>query len=217
MIKEEIAKFTDVTNALITNARCLTEGVDVPKIDAVLFADPKKSTVDIVQAIGRALRVSEGKKFGYVIIPVLVDETDPDATEKAFEDITLTLRAITSQDDRITDYFRSVSEGRWPTRNKSPIKFDVPTALSISLGDFVGAIETKAWHRLAKLSRMPFEEARKFVRKLGFEIQKEWFLYIKGELPGFKPRPADIPSNPNSVYKDTGWQSWEDWLGTVKK
>lgn len=58
--------------ALISNARCLTEGIDVPAIDCVLFADPKKSTIDIVQATGRALRKYTGKKFGYVVVPLIV-------------------------------------------------------------------------------------------------------------------------------------------------
>jgi predicted helicase len=49
------------------NARGLTEGVDVPLIDCVLFADPKQSTIDIVQAVGRALRTYNGKAWGYVM------------------------------------------------------------------------------------------------------------------------------------------------------
>ena len=69
-----IQEFEASKRAIVTNARCLTEGVDVPNIDCVLFADPKKSTIDIVQAVGRALRVSEGKKFGYVIVPVIIEE-----------------------------------------------------------------------------------------------------------------------------------------------
>ena len=51
--------------SLITNARCLTEGVDVPNIDCVLFADAKRSTIDIVRAVGRALRPAKGKRCGY--------------------------------------------------------------------------------------------------------------------------------------------------------
>ena len=62
--KSEIEKFSLSKRALITNAKCLTEGVDVPAIDAVLFADPKRSTIDIVQAVGRALRPADGKKMG---------------------------------------------------------------------------------------------------------------------------------------------------------
>jgi predicted helicase len=58
--------------ALMTNARCLTEGVDVPAIDCVLFADPKQSHIDIVQAAGRALRPYEGKQYGYIMLPIIV-------------------------------------------------------------------------------------------------------------------------------------------------
>ena len=68
-----IEDFENAGRALITNARCLTEGIDVPNIDCVLFADPRRSTIDIVQAVGRALRTAEGKKCGYVVIPVLID------------------------------------------------------------------------------------------------------------------------------------------------
>ena len=57
---------------MLTNARCLSEGVDVPSLDAVIFIDSKKSQVDIVQAVGRVMRRSEGKKYGYIIIPVVV-------------------------------------------------------------------------------------------------------------------------------------------------
>lgn len=60
-----IGDFASAGHALITNARCLTEGVDVPGIDCVLFADPRRSAVDIVQAVGRALRPAPGKDFGY--------------------------------------------------------------------------------------------------------------------------------------------------------
>ncbi len=69
----ELDEFAQAKRSLVTNARCLTEGVDVPNIDCVLFADPKRSTIDIVQAVGRALRTYEGKQLGYVIVPVLLD------------------------------------------------------------------------------------------------------------------------------------------------
>ena len=59
-----VQEFANSPKALITNARCLTEGVDVPNIDCIVFADPRKSKVDIVQALGRALRKKEGKDKG---------------------------------------------------------------------------------------------------------------------------------------------------------
>ena len=58
---------------ILSNARCLTEGVDVPALDAVLFLSPRSSQIDVVQAVGRAMRIAEGKKYGYIIIPIAVN------------------------------------------------------------------------------------------------------------------------------------------------
>ncbi|MFI7336075.1 DEAD/DEAH box helicase [Micromonospora aurantiaca (nom. illeg.)] len=55
---------------ILTNARCLSEGVDVPALDAVMFLSPRKSVVDIVQSVGRVMRKAPGKQFGYIILPV---------------------------------------------------------------------------------------------------------------------------------------------------
>ncbi len=61
---------------VLTNARCLTEGVDVPTLDGVAFIDPRRSQVDVVQAVGRAIRKAEDKTVGTIVIPVFVDEDD---------------------------------------------------------------------------------------------------------------------------------------------
>lgn len=58
---------------ILSNARCLTEGVDVPALDSVLFLSPRSSQIDVVQAVGRAMRKAEGKKYGYIIIPIAVN------------------------------------------------------------------------------------------------------------------------------------------------
>ena len=57
---------------ILSNVKCLSEGVDVPSLDAIMFLHPKKSQIDVVQAVGRVMRKAEGKKLGYVIIPVTV-------------------------------------------------------------------------------------------------------------------------------------------------
>ncbi|WP_371164057.1 type ISP restriction/modification enzyme [Buchananella felis] len=57
---------------VLSNARCLSEGVDVPALDAVIFLNPRKSQVDIVQSVGRVMRKAAGKKYGYIILPVAV-------------------------------------------------------------------------------------------------------------------------------------------------
>ena len=109
-----IDRFVDAVPSLITNARCLTEGVDVPAIDAVLFADPRKSKVDIVQAAGRAMRRFEGKKLGYIIVPVIIDEASDDPSDDAFDQIITVLSALAMEDERIIEEFKSIASGSRP-------------------------------------------------------------------------------------------------------
>ena len=94
---------------ILSNARCLTEGVDVSNLDSVIFYDARNSIVDIIQAIGRVMRKSEGKKYGYVILPVVLDINelkDSNISEKmanheAFKGVWKILAAIRSHDDRL--------------------------------------------------------------------------------------------------------------------
>lgn len=71
-----MAQFRAADRAILTNARCLTEGIDVPSVDMVCFSDAKESVVDIVQVVGRAQRNAPGKTFGYVLLPALVSLKD---------------------------------------------------------------------------------------------------------------------------------------------
>jgi superfamily II DNA or RNA helicase len=212
-----IKAFAQAERSLVTNARCLTEGVDVPGIDCVLFADPRKSTVDIVQAVGRALRPSEGKKLGYVILPVL-HETDATSEQvidsDAFKEILTTISALAANDDRIIEYFRGISQGRTPSgSSRVSFEWDERLAQNIDVAKLVHELEIKCWGRLAKLSWRPFEEAREFVRKLGIHGQKEWAAYCAGTLTRCGKKPYDIPTTPEKIYKTDGWIDLSDWLG----
>jgi predicted helicase len=89
---------------ILCNVRCLAEGVDVPSLDSVLFLSPRNSQVDVVQSVGRVMRTSHGKKYGYIIIPVLIPTgTSP---EDALDDINrfkvvwTVLNALRAHDDR---------------------------------------------------------------------------------------------------------------------
>ena len=57
---------------ILSNARCLSEGVDVPSLDGIIFLQPRKSKTDVIQAVGRVMRTSPRKKYGYVILPVVI-------------------------------------------------------------------------------------------------------------------------------------------------
>ena len=89
---------------ILSNVRFLTEGIDVPNLDAVIFFSPKKSQVDIVQAVGRIMRKFEGKKYGYIILPVVIDaNTDPATAldnNKKYQQVWQVLNALRSTDER---------------------------------------------------------------------------------------------------------------------
>jgi superfamily II DNA or RNA helicase len=213
-----VSEFAATARGLITNARCLTEGVDVPDIDCVMFADPRRSAVDIVQAVGRALRPAKGKKMGYVIVPILHDaDAKPDdifASEE-FQEILTTLRALAANDERIIEYFRSVSQGKRRSTGGGVV-FDIDEKLAkrIDLDDFAREIDLKCWDRLAKLSWRPFEEARAFVRGLNLKSRNEWEKFCKGQLHEKGTLPPDIPAIPRQSYLNQGWIGYGDWLGT---
>ena len=214
----EIDQFSRAPRSLITNARCLTEGVDVPNIDAVLFADPRKSLVDIVQAVGRALRPSPNKKFGYVIIPVVHEKNAKPKDifdSDSFKEVLSTLRALGSQDDRIIEYFRSVSQGK-PKKHIQRFEgvLSEKLAKKIDLKEFVNSVELCCWNRLAKLSWRPFAEARNFARGLKLQNFQNWKSFCKNTN---NLLPADIPKQPSYVYKDEGWVGINDWLGNGKR
>ncbi|MBY4598934.1 DEAD/DEAH box helicase family protein [bacterium BD-1] len=92
------------TCRILSNVRCLSEGVDVPALDAVLFLTPRNSQVDVVQSVGRVMRRAEGKKRGYVVLPVVipagVEPHEALADNKTYAVVWQVLQALRSHDDR---------------------------------------------------------------------------------------------------------------------
>ena len=197
---------------LMTNARCLTEGVDLPAIDCVCFTDPKRSKVDIVQAAGRALRLSPGKKFGYILIPIFIPaDQDPETASKdnAFEEVVATVGALSTQDTRIAEYLRAVTEGRKPTGGSpvdGTISVNVLTKIDPDL--FNKAIQLKIWDKIARINKRTYEEAKKYAQSLKLKSMKEWYEHVKK-----KNFPKDITIIPNRTYKNE-WENWGVFLGT---
>jgi hypothetical protein len=132
-----------------------------------------------------------------------------------FQEILTTLRALAANDERIIEYFRSVSQGKRRSTGGSVV-FDIDEKLAkrIDLEDFAREIDLKCWDRLARLSWRPFEEARNWVQNLKLSGQNEWHLFCTGRFAQKPKRPPDIPTNPSIAYKNQGWISWGDWFGT---
>ena len=81
--ERELRDFRAASKAVISDAKCLTEGVDVPAVDMMAFLTPKRSRVDIVQATGRTMRNAPGKTTGYVLVPLYVEKTRGETVEQA--------------------------------------------------------------------------------------------------------------------------------------
>lgn len=115
-IRNQILKeFKNSQKAIISNARCLTEGVDVPTIDLVYFSDPKNSKVDIIQAVGRALRKKKGKKLGYIVVPIYHsnnDEVENSISQGSFKNLLQVIRSLCDQDERLQDEINSIAFGK---------------------------------------------------------------------------------------------------------
>ncbi|MDE0115390.1 MAG: helicase-related protein, partial [bacterium] len=102
---------------VISNARVLTEGVDVPALDAVVFLQPRKSKIDIVQAVGRVMRTYPGKQTGYIVIPVVVPEskgvTDTEVLDGSdFATVWDVVRALRSHDERMDMWVNHIDAAR---------------------------------------------------------------------------------------------------------
>ena len=107
---------------ILTNARCLAEGIDVPNLDAVIFFNAKNSTVDVVQAVGRVMRRAEGKDFGYIILPIFVPAgmTPEEALDdsKVFANVWSILQALRSHDERIEAKVNALALQQEAEKNK---------------------------------------------------------------------------------------------------
>ncbi|PUD38498.1 restriction endonuclease [Helicobacter pylori] len=105
---ENLNAFEPNTCKVLSNARCLSEGVDVPALDSVIFFDGRSAMVDIIQAVGRVMRKAKNKKRGYIILPIALKESEIKNLDEAvkntnFQNIWKVLKALRSHDSSLVD------------------------------------------------------------------------------------------------------------------
>jgi superfamily II DNA or RNA helicase len=142
---------------LLSNARCLAEGVDVPTLDSVAFIDPRRSEVDIVQAVGRAIRLASDKTIGTIVIPVFVDTDEDPAValdNSAFKPVWDVIKALRSHDSQLGEHLDELRRqlGRQGDQPRLPAKIhlDLPEKVGI---DFARAFDV----RLVEQTTAPWE------------------------------------------------------------
>lgn len=105
---ENLNQFQPNTCKVLSNARCLSEGVDVPALDSIVFFDGKSAMVDIIQAVGRVMRKAKRKKRGYIILPIALEESEIKNLDEAvnntnFKNIWKVIKALRSHDPSLVD------------------------------------------------------------------------------------------------------------------
>ncbi len=105
---EKLNEFQPNTCKVLSNARCLSEGVDVPALDSIVFFDGKSAMVDIIQAVGRVMRKAKNKKRGYIILPIALAESEIKNLDEAvnntnFKNIWKVIKALRSHDPSLVD------------------------------------------------------------------------------------------------------------------
>lgn len=108
-LKENTA---DNSCRVLSNARCLSEGIDVPALDAVMFLNPRNSIVDIIQSVGRVMRRAEGKQYGYIILPIGIPVgMEPEEAlndNKRYKIVWDVLQALRAHDDRFNNTINKI-------------------------------------------------------------------------------------------------------------
>lgn len=111
------AEADEQTCRILTNARCLSEGVDVPALDAIMFLHPRKSQIDVVQSVGRVMRRAPGKRMGYVILPVGIpaDKSPEEALNdnEKYRVVWQILNALRAHDERLDATINQISLGHF--------------------------------------------------------------------------------------------------------
>ncbi|QEE08194.1 N-6 DNA methylase [Bartonella kosoyi] len=187
---------------ILTNARCLSEGVDVPALDAIMFLNPRKSQIDVVQAVGRVMRRSEGKKMGYVILPIGIPFDIP--AEQALNNndkyrvVWQILNALRAHDDRFD-----------ATINKASLGQDISNVIEI-----IGVTQSTELQAVtAVVDTLP---VRSKPAHSGIGSPEHDFLFTDGQ--GELSFPMDELSRAimAKIVKKCGTRDyWEDWASNI--
>ena len=184
---------------ILCNVRCLSEGVDVPALDAVLFLSPRNSEVEVVQSVGRVMRTFQGKKYGYIIIPVIVpnDVKPEDALNdnERFKVVWDILNALRSHDENFNAHVNQINLNK-----KRPPKITVGGVPRGSYTIGKGAPNDRAVHldnqEVARQLDLQFGELQngiyaRLVEKVGDKMYWEnWGKSIGDIAQRFPCRPA---------------------------
>jgi superfamily II DNA or RNA helicase len=171
VLLQHLGHLDDGDRGLLANARCLAEGVDVPTLDGVAFIDPRRSEVDIVQAVGRAIRKSDDKIIGTIVIPIFIaTDEDPEIAlaDSAFKPVWDVINALRSHDNELGNELDELRRqlGRRGQRPRLPakIQLDLPARVGV---DFARAFDVHLVEQVTTSWEFWFGLLERFVKNEG--------------------------------------------------
>lgn len=192
----------DNTCRILSNVRCLSEGVDVPALDAVIFLTPRNSQVDVVQSVGRVMRNAPGKKRGYVILPVVIpagmESHEALNDNKTYKVVWQVLQALRSHDDRFDAMVNKLD-----LIGKDPVKMEII------------AVTDKISKKAEKTSGTNNKNAGKGKFTIG-ETVKRPGNEVQGDLQ-FEIGEIERAIYAKVVQKCGNRHHWEDWANDIAK
>lgn len=196
------AETPENTCRILSNVRCLSEGVDVPSLDAVLFLTPRSSQVDVVQSVGRVMRLSPGKKQGYVILPVVIPAgVEPSKAlddNKTYKVVWQVLNALRSHDDRFDAMINKLEFNGKDSRKMEVISVadKVQRRSKAATGKGKSAGKAKGGSAIGSGSNAPVPEQAALQFDVG-EIERALYATV--------------------VKKCGNRHHWEDWANDIAK
>lgn len=227
-----LADCADDEVRVVASARVLSEGVDVPAVDTVLFAAPRTSAVDIVQAVGRAMRTAPGKQRGRVVLTVALDRDDLDVdtqlADTAWRHVWVVLRALASMDPRFTKTLRACTRhAPWPGGSRPHagpgLYIGLPEGLALDRWVLRALDRTGSswWHNLDVLRSWTAEHGHarpsSTVQHIGVAIgswvTRQRTMHKDGLLqPDQVSALEALPGWAWTKLDTAWWQGWAKWL-----
>ncbi|MCZ2159243.1 helicase-related protein, partial [Bartonella sp. 220] len=192
---------------VLTNVRCLSEGVDVPSLDAVMFLHPRKSHVDIIQAVGRVMRRAPNKKTGYIILPVGIPFNIPPeqalANNKKYDVIWQVLNALRAHDD----HFKSKMKALELDQNVRHLFEVVGVTLNPALKAMTDVVDELSFHARSESAGLHIGSlARETSHGDNGQGELDLDVYIDQFSRAIKPIIVGKCTEPNE---------WGNWAGNV--
>ncbi|CAM8278074.1 Helicase associated domain protein [Candidatus Methylopumilus planktonicus] len=232
---EQLKELSQGDYAVLSNARCLSEGVDVPALDGIAIIDPKASQIDIVQTVGRAIRLSDNKSVGTILLPVFIENgDDPELSIEStnFKPVWDVVKALRSHDEMLAfelDTLRT-QLGRSKKRSSQvsglrKIVIDVPTSVDMN---FSSALRTYLVEKTTASWNFWFGLLEEYKKEFGDCNVPKRYINIEGNKLGswvIRQRKVQFLSkeqiskldNLNFIWNASNYRNWNDWISDFKK